>query len=72
MSRSRKKHPICGVTTAKSEKEDKTLARRRLRKKIKTFDVDGAVVPHKNMAGNPWTMAKDGKQIWKDPKAYRK
>jgi hypothetical protein len=35
MARSRKKTPICGITTARSEKQDQLLANRRVRRAVK-------------------------------------
>jgi hypothetical protein len=64
MARSRKKTPISGITTARSEKQDKRLANRKVRRAVKqalagSGDVD--VLPHRRELTNPWTMAKDGK-----------
>ena len=67
MSRSYKKTPIGGWTTAKSEKKDKTLAnkkaRRMYREVLDSFDieVDESVFFDKREISNNYTWAKDGK-----------
>ena len=64
MSRSRRKHPICGITTAESEKDDKQSAHRRERRVIRTIvhvDPNVDLLPHTRELSNPWAMAKDGK-----------
>jgi hypothetical protein len=78
MTRSRKKTPIGGVTTARSEKHDKRLANRWVRRAVKqalATSVDVDVLPHRRDLTNPWTMAKDGK-MWfnadRFPEALRK
>ena len=78
MTRSRKKTPISGITTAESEKQDKRLANRRVRRAVKqalATSVDVDVLPHRRDLTNPWTMAKDGK-MWfnadRFPEALRK
>ena len=48
MSRSRKKHPFCGMTTATSEKYDKRLANRSLRRRVRVVlsaDIEADVLP---------------------------
>lgn len=65
MSRSRRKTPICGITTARSEKDDKRRANRKLRRLTRTD-------PEKNLVmrdvSDVWSFAKDGK--WRiDPTA---
>ena len=72
MSGSRKKTPISGITTAASEKHDKRLANRRLRRAVKQtlLTVDGLeVLPHRRELSSPWTMAKDGKH-WFDAQRF--
>ena len=65
MSRSRKKTPITGITTARSEKQDKRLANRKLRRKtrqvLRCQDLDGWVLPVLREVSNVWCMDKDGK-----------
>jgi hypothetical protein len=66
MTRSRKKTPISGITTVRSEKQDKRLGNRRVRRAVKqalATSVDVDILPHRRELTNPWTMAKDGK-IW--------
>lgn len=63
MSRSRKKTPISGISTARSEKQDKRLANRKLRHAVKQrlgTDPDD-VLPVLREVSNVWSMAKDGK-----------
>ena len=78
MTRSRRKTPISGITTASSEKQDKRLANRKVRRAVKQAlagKVDVDVLPHRRELTHPWTMAKDGK-IWFDadrfPEVLRK
>ena len=41
MSRSRRKVPICGITKAESEAEDKARSARKLRRKVRQAELDG-------------------------------
>lgn len=59
MSRSRKRTPVCGMTTAHSEKEDKRRANRKLRRRVARAPANA---PALREVSNVWTMAKDGKQ----------
>jgi len=64
MSRSRRKTPISGITTAESEKQDKRIANRRERhrnRQILGYSMDDTLLMHRRRAGNPWLMDKDGK-----------
>ena len=63
MSRSRRKTPISGITTAASEKEDKRLANRRWRRRNKQLVQCGHYEPlqHLREITNVWLMDKDGK-----------
>lgn len=64
MTRSRKKTPIVGVSTAESEKSDKLLAHRRERKKVRDVlrvEAEPDILPHTHEVSDPWVMAKDGK-----------
>ncbi|MEM8557172.1 MAG: hypothetical protein AAGG50_05045 [Bacteroidota bacterium] len=64
MSRSRKKTPISGITTAASEKHDTRLANRRWRRRVRqrlTTGHDGTDLPLLREVSNVWTMEKDGK-----------
>jgi hypothetical protein len=80
MSRSRKKNPIVGVTTAKSEKLDKRILNRILRHKVKNSmktkdlsELEEFLEPKKDEIMNVWKMQKDGKQrIEKNSKYYQK
>ena len=65
MSRSRKRSPFRGITTAPSEKQDKRLYRRRYRRVAKQFihvRPDSEVFPHLREYSNPWRVDKDGKR----------
>lgn len=68
MSRSRKKNPITGITTAETEKLFKQQEHQRERANTRTalanLDPEGDVLPHPKQFGNPWAGPKDGKQIW--------
>jgi hypothetical protein len=78
MTRSRKKTPITGITSAESEKADKTVAHRKERRKVRTVlqvDPESDVLPHTREVSDPWSMAKDGKVYLGDriaPKDRRK
>jgi len=78
MSRSKRKTPVFGITTAKSEKQDKRIANRKLRRAAKQrlgYDPDG-VMPQLREVSNVWSMAKDGKyrysrSMWEErPRPY--
>ena len=72
MSGSRKKTSIGGMTTAASEKHDKRLANRRLRRAVREVlnTVEGPdLLPHRRELSSPWTMAKDGKH-WFDARRF--
>lgn len=77
MSRSHRKTPICGITTARSEKFDKKMWHKRLRTKEKIRleheDTEDFIPIHKHKVGNVWSMQKDGKQRFdKDSPYYEK
>lgn len=83
MSRSRRRTPVTGNTRARSEKDDKCLANRKLRRESNRVirdcececDVRSCVFPEKRDVSDPWLMAKDGKHYFdKDryPKLMRK
>lgn len=64
MSRSLRRHPVIGMTTAPSEKEDKQLAHRRHRHRVNQVlgqTPEIPVLPHRRETSDPWDMAKDGK-----------
>ena len=71
MSRSRRKTPIFGMTGARSEKQDKRLANRALRRKFKeSIGADAEVYPIIEDVSNVWSFEKDGKHFW--PQASKK
>lgn len=72
MSRSRKKTPVCGITTAQSEKQDKRLYNRRFRrvfKQVIRVAPESEVLPVLREYSNPWAMNKDGKSRF-DPRRH--
>ena len=72
MSRSRKRTPISGITSAKSEKWDKRACNKVIRlraKKLLRRDNDEYLDPLPNECRNAWSMAKDGKHYW-NPKKF--
>ena len=69
MSRSKRKTPVFGHTKSDSEKQDKRLANRRLRRCVKTaITADKEDVPKLREVSDVWSMDKDGKSYWKDAK----
>ena len=67
MSRSFRRTPIFGITTATSEKQDKLAANRRWRAAIRrALRSQAEIMPHHREHADPWTMAKDGKR-WMGP-----
>lgn len=74
MSRSRRKTPIFGITTAKSDKAFKRREHKRERTSVRDALAVGADVPDAKAFGNPWASEKDGKRYWRDaaPKDMRK
>jgi hypothetical protein len=65
MSRSYRKTKIFGMTKAESEKKDKRLANRRLRKAISNMDLlETEIVPTIEDVSNVWSFDKDGRQYW--------
>lgn len=74
MSNSRKKTPICGYTTAESEKQDKRLANRCYRRTVRQQlglvmqgEDDTSVITTIRAVSNRWSFDKDGKQFLHDP-----
>lgn len=69
MARSKRKTPIVGNTTARSEKYDKRAANRRLRAKVRRMvrvsDGD-TILPTMREMSDVWDMAKDGKRYVSD------
>ena len=78
MSRSRRKTPIMGITTAESDGEWKAKAARILRhranQQLKTSLDDHSFAGKRWDAVNPWSAPKDGKQWLKsrNPRLMRK
>ncbi len=67
MSRSRKKHPIIGMTTAETEKQFKQQEHSRERAAVRdALRTDKEILPHPKEFGDPWDGPKDGKRIWTD------
>ena len=67
MSRSRRKTPVIGMTTARSDKPYKVDAHRRERRALRTrllFDLeDSGRCLHPKLFGDPWRAPKDGRQM---------
>ena len=75
MSRSRRKTPICGLTTTGSEKEDKMISSRAFRRKVREALKNQKEAPLEKEIRDPWKWSKDGKQYFdprKKPKLMRK
>ncbi len=75
MSRSFKKTPIQGHSCARSEKQDKRIANRRMRANIKTalassFDPEADVLPALREVTNVYDMSKDGKSYFGIPEDW--
>lgn len=68
MSRSRKKTPIVGITTAETEKKNKLEANRKLRRlnRIKIHKEDFDLFQLREIS-NVWGFDKDGKRYLKKP-----
>ena len=71
MSRSWKHNPVSGFTTAKSEKDDKVIINKKLRRTrrqlLKNPDLEvleTAIFPVKQEVMDIWSMAKDGKTYY--------
>jgi hypothetical protein len=68
MSRSYLRTPIKGITTAASEKRDKQVANRRLRRIVRQRlkeEPEAPIFPLKRQVSDVWAMDKDGKR-WFD------
>ena len=68
MSRSRRHTLIFGITTSRSEKDDKRQANRRLRRRVR---VELRVkqwerLPLLRELSNVWSFDKDGKRFWRE------
>jgi len=67
MSRSFKKRAICGITTCESEKQDKKLAHRKFRRRVKHLLQRGSIelLPTRlREISEIWDFGKDGKCDW--------
>jgi hypothetical protein len=71
MSRSRRQHPIIGISIAKSEKYDKQKSNRILRARVRTALTknEDPVLPVLREVSDVWSFAKDGKQYLVDGSA---
>jgi hypothetical protein len=68
MSRSKKKTPKRGITTAETEKENKRKANRKFRRVTKTrLKKDDSELPLTKETSDVWSFDKDGKQFLKRP-----
>ncbi|WPC68010.1 hypothetical protein SBP18_05715 [Rhodoferax ferrireducens] len=72
MSRSKRKTPIFGIATARSEKEDKKIWHSRMRSQVRTdmtsvplSQLESYIAPVESDVGNVWSMAKDGKRYFR-------
>ena len=69
MSRSRRKTPIFGHTSAESDAEWKAQSARALRRSVKQMlnaTLDTTAFPGKRRElANPWSAPKDGKHWWR-------
>lgn len=78
MARSYRKTPVTGITTARSEKQDKKIWHSRMRAATRTHLLSGGdpdVMPIEREVSNVWSFGKDGKQRFspaKHPKLMRK
>jgi hypothetical protein len=64
MSRSHRKRPFSGITTSDTEKQDKHIGNRKLRRKVRvrlSVDAEPETLPHVREVSDPRGMAKDGK-----------
>lgn len=70
MSRSRRRTAIRGITTARSEKTDKQVSHRKVRRAVRQRVLEAdAPLPLERELTNPWSMAKDGKKHF-DPARF--
>jgi len=72
MSRSRRKVPIRGIA-GDSDKQDKILSSRALRRAVKNALHQDKEIPHEREYRDPWNWSKDGKVYCSDiPEVMRK
>ncbi|HBI22204.1 MAG TPA: hypothetical protein DDY37_06445 [Legionella sp.] len=71
MSRSRRKNPIFGITTCRSEQQDKKIWHQRWRSRERTAltsatpsDLEAYLPVLEKQVSNVWSMGKDGRQYW--------
>jgi hypothetical protein len=70
MARSRRRTPIFGITTSRSEKKDKRRANRVLRRTVRQHLPDlPALLPLLRELSNVWSFDKDGKAWEREPTA---
>ena len=69
MSRSRRRTPICGMTTARSGKACKRRANRQARRAVSALDLTAEDPPGAKLFGDPWKGDKDGKH-WFDASRF--
>ena len=62
ISRSYRKTPHCGITTAATDATGKRQLKRRLRHRNKIYVSTGLEPVDRNMLYDPWNLDKDGKQ----------
>ncbi len=68
MSRSKRRTPIIGYTSAETEKQDKRRANRALRRKVKVSINQGDFeLPLLREVSTVWSFDKDGKQYLINP-----
>lgn len=77
MSRSRRKRPFHGISSSDSDKQDKRIANRRLRRKVRAVlpaEPDG-VLPALREVSTAWGFNKDGRRRFdpgREPARMRK
>jgi hypothetical protein len=69
MSKSRRKTPVTGITTAESDKSFKRAENRRHRRFVRSVVISDGDLPNPREYGNPWKSDKDGKSRF-DPERY--
>lgn len=67
MTRSVRRTPIVGMTTAETDKPFKAMEHRRERRAVEAALRADAPLPDRRAFGNPWAADKDGKQFLADP-----
>ncbi|AXT36258.1 hypothetical protein D1820_15440 [Phaeobacter sp. LSS9] len=71
MSLSYRKTPICGMTSAASDKAFKKAEHKRARRALSACDLEIDDAPADKQFSNPWGAPNDGKQ-WINPKHFPK